>query len=210
MPFPHSKSLNATEVYAVTAYVLNLNDIVDADFIANSETLPAVKMPNRDGYMLFPGLMEIHGKSDVHNTACMENCEATVVVIGQLPKGYTESIYGDISDNFRGLAIMNETSSKIDEKVNGRDSVTDFELTKKYGCVTCHDLNQNLIGPAFRAVADKYAGQKGAIAHLRKKIRNGGVGVWGNTPMPPQPDPSDAELEILVRWILGSTLREGH
>ncbi len=67
MPFTHSKSLTADEVYAVTAYVLNLSDIVPADFVADKDTLPKVEMPNRDGLKPWPGMMTIDGKPDVHN-----------------------------------------------------------------------------------------------------------------------------------------------
>jgi len=54
MPFQESKSLTADQVYAVSAYILHLNEIVGKDDVLDSETLPKVKMPNRDGFVLFP------------------------------------------------------------------------------------------------------------------------------------------------------------
>lgn len=67
MPFYEPQSLSDDEVYALTAYVLYLNDIVEEDFIADRDTLPAVEMPNRDGFYFDP-------RPDVQATACMENC----------------------------------------------------------------------------------------------------------------------------------------
>jgi S-disulfanyl-L-cysteine oxidoreductase SoxD len=54
MPFQESKSLTADQVYAVSAYILHLNEIVGKDDVLDAETLPKVKMPNRDGFVLFP------------------------------------------------------------------------------------------------------------------------------------------------------------
>ena len=54
MPFPESKSLASDEVYAVSAYILNLNGIVGANDVLDAQSLPKVKMPNRDGFIPFP------------------------------------------------------------------------------------------------------------------------------------------------------------
>lgn len=200
MPFTHSKSLSADEVYAVTAYVLNLSDIVPADFVANKDTLPKVKMPNRDGLKPWPGLMSVQGKPDVHNTSCMRDCEKNVEISGSLPEGFVENLYGDIRDNFRGLATMNEAAppaSAAPAKAAGGP-----ELVQQYGCVVCHSTEKKIIGPAFRAVADKYQGKADATAYLKAKIRHGGSGVWGTIPMSPQTEPSDADLATIIEWVL--------
>jgi cytochrome c len=54
MPFPESKSLSADEIYAVSAYILNLNGIIGANDVLDAQTLPKVRMPNRDGFIPFP------------------------------------------------------------------------------------------------------------------------------------------------------------
>jgi S-disulfanyl-L-cysteine oxidoreductase SoxD len=54
MPFPETKSLTNDEVYAVSAYILNLNGIVGTDEVLDAQSLPNVKMPNRDGFVPFP------------------------------------------------------------------------------------------------------------------------------------------------------------
>ena len=200
MPFTHSKSLSADEVYAVTAYVLNLSDIVPADFVANKDTLPKVKMPYHDKLKPYAGLMSVQGKPDVHNTACMHDCEQDVKVSASLPADFVKNLYGDISDNFRGLATMNEVAPPV--AVAPVAAAGGSELIQKYGCVVCHSVDKKIVGPAFRAVADKYRGNADASAHLTKKIRDGGSGVWGTVPMPPQSDPSDTDVATIVKWLL--------
>jgi cytochrome c len=68
MPFPAPHQLSADQVYAITAYVLNLNNIVDNDFVATRETLPKVKMPNHDRFIWKDP------RPDTNNTECMQNC----------------------------------------------------------------------------------------------------------------------------------------
>lgn len=204
MPFPHSKSLTADEVYAVSAYVLNLSDIVPAGFVANRETLPQVKMPNRDGFYEFPGLMHVHGKSDTHNTTCMRECATEVKITGSIPEGFVASMYGDIRDNFRGLASMNEAGPPADEAAPqaATGTAAPQAMIEQFGCAACHGIDKKIVGPAFRSVAAKYKGDAGAEQRLFKKVRAGGSGVWGSIPMPPQAGPSDAELTAIIKWVL--------
>jgi mono/diheme cytochrome c family protein len=54
MPFQESQSLTSDEVYAVSAYILNLNGIIGANDVLDAQSLPKVTMPNRDGFVLFP------------------------------------------------------------------------------------------------------------------------------------------------------------
>lgn len=75
-------------------------------------------------------------------------------------------------------------------------------LASKYGCVACHGVDHAVVGPAWKDVATKYRGQPDAEAHLIQKVRNGGSGVWGAVPMPPNAGPTDAELKELVQFIL--------
>ena len=54
MPFQESKSLTADELYAVSAYILNLNGIVGPNDVLDAQSLPKIRMPNRDGFIPFP------------------------------------------------------------------------------------------------------------------------------------------------------------
>jgi len=74
-------------------------------------------------------------------------------------------------------------------------------LLTKYNCTACHTVDKKLVGPSYKEVAAKYAGDAGAAAKLEKKIKDGGTGVWGQIPMPPNAVP-DADLKTLVEWIL--------
>ena len=77
-------------------------------------------------------------------------------------------------------------------------------LAKKYGCLACHTVDKKLIGPAYKDVAAKYKGDAGAEAKLVTKVKNGGAGAWGQIPMPPNAAVPDADIKILVKWVLSA------
>jgi cytochrome c len=74
-------------------------------------------------------------------------------------------------------------------------------LTTKYNCQACHTVDKKLVGPAFRDVAKKYAGDSTAQQKLEGKVKNGSTGAWGAIPMPPNAVPA-ADVTTLVQWIL--------
>ena len=76
------------------------------------------------------------------------------------------------------------------------------DLAKAKNCMTCHKVDTKLIGPSYKEVAAKYAGQKDAVAYLSEKILKGGSGVWGQVPMTPNPQVSADEAKQLVNWIM--------
>lgn len=78
----------------------------------------------------------------------------------------------------------------------------DDEMYKTKNCFACHRVERKHLGPAFQAIAAKYAGDAGAEARLVQKIREGSTGVWGATPMPAQPQVTAEEAVTLARWIL--------
>jgi cytochrome c len=78
----------------------------------------------------------------------------------------------------------------------------DAELMKARNCTACHAVDKKLIGPSYKDVAAKYGGDKDAQAKLAKKIREGGMGVWGQIPMPANPQVSAEEGTKLAAWIL--------
>jgi cytochrome c len=75
-------------------------------------------------------------------------------------------------------------------------------LAKAKNCMACHAINSKLVGPAYKDVAAKYAGQKGVEDKLVQKVMKGGAGVWGPVPMPANPQVSEAEAHTLVKWVL--------
>ena len=76
------------------------------------------------------------------------------------------------------------------------------ELAKKHNCFACHAVDKKLVGPAYKDVAAKYRGDPQAEAKLYEKVKKGGLGVWGQVPMPPNTQVPDADIHALVKWIL--------
>ena len=76
------------------------------------------------------------------------------------------------------------------------------DLAKAKNCMACHTVASKLVGPAYKDVAEKYAGQKGAEDKLVQKVLKGGSGTWGPIPMPANPQVNEAEARQLVKWIL--------
>lgn len=75
------------------------------------------------------------------------------------------------------------------------------ELAQKKNCLACHAIDKKVVGPSYKEVAAKYAGDKTAAAKLAEKIQKGGVGTWGQVPMPPNQVTPD-EAKTLAAWVL--------
>lgn len=78
------------------------------------------------------------------------------------------------------------------------------DLAQKKNCMACHAVDKKLVGPSFKEVAAKYASDKEAAGKLATKIVKGGTGVWGQIPMPANPQVSEAEAKQLATWVLGT------
>lgn len=76
------------------------------------------------------------------------------------------------------------------------------KLLTANACTGCHDTEKRVVGPSFREIAAKYAGDAGAPARLVAKVRSGGAGAWGPVPMPPNAAVAEAELRAMVDWVL--------
>lgn len=81
-------------------------------------------------------------------------------------------------------------------------AMANADLAKSKNCMACHAVANKVVGPAFKDVAAKYAGQKDAEDKLVQKVIKGGAGVWGAVPMPANAQVSDAEARTLVKWVL--------
>ena len=81
-------------------------------------------------------------------------------------------------------------------------ALADEKLAGAKNCLACHSVGTQVVGPAFKDVAKKYASDKGAEAKLIAKVKAGGAGVWGPVPMPPNAQVSDADVKTLVKWVL--------
>lgn len=81
-------------------------------------------------------------------------------------------------------------------------ALANADLAKAKNCLSCHAVDNKIVGPGFKEVAKKYAGDKTAEAKLATKVVKGGSGVWGAIAMPANPQVSEAEAKILVKWVL--------
>jgi cytochrome c len=84
--------------------------------------------------------------------------------------------------------------AKDDKEIN--------ELLKSSGCTACHAMDEKVVGPAFKAIAAKYAGQPDAADSLGQSVRNGSRGKWGRIPMPPHASLSNDDLKKLSTWVM--------
>jgi len=75
-------------------------------------------------------------------------------------------------------------------------------LVAKSNCLTCHKISEKLIGPAYKDVANKYAGKDTALNYLAHKVISGGKGVWGDVPMTPHPELSLDDAKQMVKYVL--------
>jgi cytochrome c len=192
MPFNAPKSLTNDEVYALTGYVLNLNDILPGDAVLDRDSLIAVKMPNRDGFTTRHGFLTADGTPDTRATACMTDCAPAVRLASEIPE-YARDSHGDLALQTRRLGTV--TAATVSADSNPAD------LATRAGCMACHGVGNAIVGPAFADVARRYSGEPDAAAQLHRKVRQGGSGGWGKVPMPPQ-HVADDDLHAIIGWIL--------
>lgn len=195
MPFDAPQTLRPNEVYAVTAYVLNLNDIVPADAVLDQDSLPRLKMPNRDGFTTDHGFMHRDGKPDTHNTACMHDCVKEVRLSSQMPD-YARDQHGNLAEQTGPTGAAKTVAAAAAAR-------SPLDVAKASACTACHGVTAKVVGPGFREVAARYAGDPDAESRLVAKVKAGGAGAWGAVAMPAQPQVKDADARLLVQWILG-------
>lgn len=224
MPWTAPKSLSNDEVFAVTAYILNLAEIIPDDFVLTDQNIAEVQklMPNRNGMTLKHGMWEVSGKPDVKSVACMKNCATQSQVKSTLPES-ARNAHGNIQEQnrtFGAVRGVDTTKPASTEKVGTVDKTAQLkqqspstgvavatkanglESAKKNNCLMCHGVSNKIVGPGFTEVAAKYKSNADAETYLTEKIKKGGSGVWGSVPMPPQAQLNQDELKVLVNWIL--------
>ena len=81
-------------------------------------------------------------------------------------------------------------------------ALADQALATAKNCMACHAAEKKLVGPSYKDVAAKYAGQKDAVDRLAAKIIKGGAGVWGPVPMPANAQVNEGEAKKLAAWVL--------
>jgi S-disulfanyl-L-cysteine oxidoreductase SoxD len=220
MPWDRPKSLTVDEVYAVVAYLLNLGDIVPADFVLSDQNVRDVqaRLPNRDGMTRTHGLWDVTGAPDAQGHTCTRDCP-TGSITSEIP-ARARNAHGNLMAQHRVIGPVRgadttgpplagragEHGSDLAARALGTlasapTASAGMALARQHACVSCHALDQRVVGPSFKEIAARYR-SAGDAAGLVSKMKAGGAGVWGSVPMPPQAHVSDADLQALARWIL--------
>lgn len=82
------------------------------------------------------------------------------------------------------------------------DYTAGLELIAKSDCLTCHKIEEKVIGPAYRDVANKYTSDDKTVNMLAEKVIKGGAGVWGPIAMSPHPALSREDAIKMVKYVL--------
>ncbi len=197
MPWNAPKSLTTEEVYAVTAYILYLGEIVPENFTLSNANIGEVKMPNRLGMQQKHGLWQTRDKGDVQNTICTKDCAVNGVVLSRFPASAANS-HGNLAEQNRLIGPVRGIESGA--KSGKAAQLDGAKLAQQHQCIACHAVEDKLVGPSWRAIAAK--NKPDATARLLKKVQQGGQGAWGEVPMPAQGHIKADELTAIVRWVL--------
>ncbi len=219
MPWNEPKSLSADDVYAVTAFLLNLANVVPEDFTLSDKNIAEVqaRLPNRNGmttdHALWPGREFGNAKPDTANKACMSNCADAPPKLATLPD-FARNAHGNLAQQNRLVGAQHGADTSRPEGAQLGDTAVQIAvaaaasskqsaappaiaLLQKHACTACHAVDSKLIGPAFAEIAQKHAGK---ADYLVGKIRQGGVGVWGSVPMPAQ-TLEEADAKVIADWL---------
>jgi S-disulfanyl-L-cysteine oxidoreductase SoxD len=224
MPWTNPKSLTPNEVYAVTAFMLNLADVLPADFVLSDQNMSQVQamMPNRLGmtreHSLWPQKwVASDGKTgtprlktpppDVRNTACMQGCAPVPAVTSFLPD-HARNAHGNLAAQNRLVGAQRGVNTAASIQANTLSDPTPVgteaqALLNQHGCMGCHALSTKVLGPSFKEVHAKHGSDNTDL--LAQKIKQGGAGVWGQIPMPAQAL-SEADARRLAQWIARGAL----
>lgn len=211
MPWNAPKSLSVDEVYALTAYLLSMAEVVPEDFVLSDANIGAVqqRMPNRLGmstdHHLWPG----KGVPDVKSVACMRDCAGEPQVASFLPD-FARNAHGNLAEQNRmvGSQVGSDTSQPVGAPQTRpsapaapkAEGAAPLALLNQHACTACHALDKPLIGPAYAEIARRYAGRADRQTYLQGKIVGGGSGVWGSVPMPAQTLPA-ADAAAIAGWL---------
>jgi cytochrome c551/c552 len=224
MPWNQPKSLSVEEVYAVTAYMLNLGGVLPDDFTLSDRNMAQVqkRLPNRNGtlsaHALWPGReFGGTGKPDVNGSACMKNCGVEPKVASILP-AFARDAHGNLAEQNRLVGPQRGAdTTRAEQQVVGAAPAPAaakpvavaaapaadgakalMPLLQKNSCTACHAAGTKLVGPSWADIAKKHTGQ---ADYLAGKIKAGGSGVWGAIPMPPQAGLSESDAKRIAAWL---------
>ncbi|MGL4231739.1 MAG: c-type cytochrome, partial [Casimicrobium sp.] len=221
MPWNAPKTLSTEDVYAVTAYILHLGDIVPTDFVLSDKNISEVQaiLPNRNGKTREHGMWSVADKPDVQGNNCRSNCDSKVEITSRLPD-YARNAHGNLAEQMRligGLRGADTTKPAptafvaASARTNALTpaaattakpaAVDPAKLAQQHACMACHGIANKMVGPSMVDIHKKYEDAKDVVALLAGKIKAGGSGVWGAIPMPAQGHIPDADIRAMAEWI---------
>ena len=181
MPYPAPKTLTPYEIYAITAYVLYLNDLVEDDFVLNETNLASIKMPNEKNFY-------IDQRPDTSNTRCMSNCKDPNKIV------VVQSLSGITPDQEEPVEAVSEKPTLIDAAVLGK-------ATYDSSCVVCHG-----IGVAGAPTLDDESWDKRLKQGIPTVVQNAIKGFMGDKGMMPPKGGnlslSDEQVEQAVQYMI--------
>ena len=225
MPWNAPKSLSTDDVYAVTAYILNLGNIVPADFVLSDKNIAETqkKLPNRNGTTTAHAMWSVKDKPDVQGANCVTNCVREVTITSRLPD-YARNAHGNLAEQNRAIGAIRgadttrsapsamvvataaaattvaTTLLAAEPKTAVNSAPSDaLKLAQKHTCTACHGVSNKILGPSFLDIHKKYGPDSAAT--LAAKIKAGGTGVWGSVPMPAQTHVPDADIRAIAEWL---------
>jgi cytochrome c len=236
MPWNAPKSLKTDEVYAVTAYMLNMADVVPENFTLSDRNMAEVqkRMPNRNGmttdHGMWPGKgLGNGGKPDIKAVACMKDCATEAKVASLLPD-HARNAHGNLAEQNRmvGAQLGADTTKPAIQAgaavsrpampgeakpgtakpttAGGADNAAALALFAKHNCTACHGVDKKMLGPAMQEVARKYVNRPDRVEYLNAKILGGAAGTWGAIPMPAQNIPKP-DAQTLAQWVAAGAAR---
>lgn len=104
--------------------------------------------------------------------------------------GTTQNVLGVSGTGSASGAISTPSASAV------------FSLVDAAACLRCHGMERRYVGPSFQQIATRYRERADAVDYLARKIRNGGVGEWGRTLMPRQPQVTEAQAREIAQWLV--------
>jgi len=226
MPWNAPKSLSHDDVYALTAFMLNLAGVVPDNFSLSDQNIAQVQqtLPNRHGmsteHSLWPGrslgpASELTRVPDVRAAACLRDCGSAPTVKSSLPD-FARNAHGNLAEQNRlvgpqrgadttrpataAAALAATAAATLALAPAAAAVASPAALARKHNCLACHGVDSKIVGPGLREVAKKYAGRSDAAAYLLQRIVGGGAGVWGPIAMPAQTLPS-ADAQAIAQWL---------
>ena len=230
MPWNAPKSLSTEEVYAVTAFLLNLGGIVPDNYVLSDKNIAEVqqRLPNRNGmttdHALWPG-REFGSKApqpDVRATACMKDCVTEARVASYLPD-YARDAHGNLAEQNRLVGAQRGADTSKPEPKGAGSAAAAVVATAptKAASKPAAPAEGGVDAKAVQALLSKYSctachamdrklvgpsfaeiakKHTGKSDYLAGKIRSGSAGVWGPIPMPAQALP-EADAKTLAQWL---------